>query len=212
MNATEHKKLRLVVRNQIIGMSQVNPLFEQAHRALSYAEKLHNGVRKDNITPEVNHQFNIASFFLGLIPMIRYCIRDVEHANLVINDCLVCIFLHDAIEDYPEESEAINALLTDKQKRLVNVLSKWQDGCKIDDKEYYNRLGNDIVTVIVKAIDRIHNLSTVKVLGESKTISYCEHTKYNLLPLLKRARNEYVEYTPILEHLKSVVNITIQCL
>ena len=34
MNTTEHKKLRLVVRNQIIGMSQVNPLFEQSHRAL----------------------------------------------------------------------------------------------------------------------------------------------------------------------------------
>lgn len=212
MNTTEHKKLRLVVRNQIIGMSQVNPLFEQSHRALIFAEKLHCGLRKDKVTPEVNHQFNIASFFLGIAPMIRYCVSDYNAANTIINDCLVCIFLHDAIEDYPEQSDSINSMLTTKQKELVKTLSKWENGVKIDDNEYYRRLGNDIVTVIVKAIDRIHNLSTVKVLGDDKKRSYCEHTGNYLLPMLKSARNNYVEYTPVLEHLKSVVNIIVQCL
>lgn len=146
--------------------------------------------------------------------MILYANSKLVNAvsDNIINDCLVSIFLHDTVEDYPDTYEDI-ANKFPNHIDYITSLSKYHDATgENTDSNYYDNLSKNIITVLVKAIDRLHNLSTIKVLGEVKTQSYCEHTRQFLLPMIKTARMEYFEYVPILEHIKSVITITITAL
>src|SRR3990170_8235289 len=76
------KKL-LTLRNQLIGAR-----FHHALAALEFAMKYHTGTRKDGVTPEFQHQVEIALYALTL--------PDLMHREEVI----ATILLHDVREDY----------------------------------------------------------------------------------------------------------------
>lgn len=207
MNTTEFKKLRLVIRNQIIGMALNNSKWNVCIKAANLAEEYHTGYRKDNITPEIYHQYSMVGFFLNLIPMLHNVDEDFKIS------IVVTLFLHDTIEDYKESEVKI---LNDNDLKVffnyIENMSKEKDHGKISNVEYYRNLSECIITTICKGIDRIHNLSTIHVLGKEKTKDYITETKDYVLPLIKEGRNNYPEYIFILEHLKSVLNILCEAL
>lgn len=196
MNTTEFKKLRNVVRQQLAGIAAIDSRWYDVISASNLAEQYHVNTRKDNITPEIYHQYSMAGFALSMLPLL---------GNVVV-EVLVTIFLHDTIEDYPETRETVFTEFS-KYAKYVDGMSKVTNNITIPNSEYYETLSSNIVLSIVKGIDRIHNMSTIKHLGTDKTTKYIIETREYVLPMLKLAKLESPRHTMILEHLKSILNI-----
>lgn len=196
MNTTEFKKLRNVVRQQIIGMAIHDSRWYDVISAADFAEQYHTGTRKDGITPEIYHQYSMAGYALTLVTLFQDIAIEV----------LVTIFLHDTIEDYPETIELVYKNFN-KYSDYVNDMSKEKVTGKLENSDYYRVLASNPVLAIVKGIDRTHNLSTVKALGEKKIKEYVTETEFYVLPMLKKAKQTSPQHTMIFENLKSVLNI-----
>ena len=173
-------------------------------RALDYARKMHSGmVRKSS-------KFNNET----VIPYIIHPLMMACHAHaLGIRDdkVLTVIMLHDICEDCGIEPEELP--FTEEIQMCVDRLTKRKGQ---DTGEYFSRIEKDPTAAIVKALDRVNNVSTMcTAFPREKEISYLEETEKYVYPLLDVIKYEYNEYNDavfILKyHLRSLIE-TIKCL
>ena len=135
--------------------------------------------------------------------------RTIE--SLIINPIavLVTAFLHDVYEDYPECENDLKLEFPQFYEYVVKI-SKIRNGQKISYETYFNDMAYCDVCSVVKAVDRIHNISTMSgVFSQEKKLAYTSEVKQWFLPMLKKARNAFPEQEMVYENLKSVLNI--QC-
>lgn len=205
MNTTGYKKLKSVLMNRLLGMSQIDPRYVVVINAFRFAESVHTGVRKDGVTPEFYHQLSILGRAMNL------------HALLVDPlSVYVAILLHDSPEDYPKTIDRISVEFPD---HLQNSL----DLSKYDFKEtslghvesdaktmtaYMDKLSRSPVLSVAKLMDRLHNLSTMlKVFSPEKIRSYIDDVYDYFLPMLKAAKRNFPEQDAVYELLKSDLNL-----
>jgi (p)ppGpp synthase/HD superfamily hydrolase len=197
MNSTEHEKLKLTLRSQLAGMALLDPQYHQCIAALNYAEKVHTGLRKDGKN-EFYHQISILGFALSLHALIKFPAK-----------VYVAIILHDAVEDYPQLDTELRKLFPNEYEYIVR-LSKIRNGIKLAESEYFSEIAGCPVSSIAKGIDRIHNLSSMIVpFSLAKQESYIKEVDDFFLPMLKQAKRNFPEQSPIYEVIKSM--LTVQC-
>ena len=174
------KKKLLTLRQQLIGARYFNAL-----SALDFAMVYHVGTRKDGITPEFQHQVEIALYALTL--------ADVKYREAVI----ATIMLHDVREDYGIISSEITALFDNAEfaqmvnRAVENMTKEWR-GEKKDEALLFDAMANDPVASIAKGCDRIHNLgSMVGVFKIEKQKEYLEEVDRLFIPMLKTARKRF---------------------
>lgn len=198
MNTTDYDKLRLTLRSQLMGLMALDPSYEMPIQALTFAEEIHDGFRKDGVTPEFYHQLNI----LGYLMTLHQMLPDPAMVYTVA-------ILHDLYEDNQTYRTAIEQKFT-RAYPLVVTISKVRDGVKLTNGQYYDGLAEDVICVIVKCADRIHNMSTmIGVFNANKIIDYVMEVNDYVLPMIKTARTKYPLYTPILQNLKMNINVII---
>jgi len=187
-----HAKLRIALYHTMIGRG-----YFQACKAFRHAEELHNGLRKDGITPEFAHQIWIASFAITLpIP-----------AELV-ERILIAIFYHDSMEDKNLSREELGKLHGEDVADIIWRLTKKTRGTQISKEEYFIRLIGRMESIIIKAIDRLHNLKTmVGVFSTEKMLSYAQEAIDFFLPMLKEGRKQFPEYDALFHLLDSVLRL-----
>lgn len=194
--STVFKKKLLVLRQQLIGARYYNAL-----AALDFAIAYHTGTRKDGITPEFQHQVEIALYALTL--------PDVKYREEVI----ATIMLHDVREDYHVSGLEVVGLFDDNQfasrvNDSVENMTKEYRGVKKDEHALFDTMANDPISSIAKGCDRIHNLgSMVGVFSIEKQKKYLAEVDEFFIPMLKTARNkfsfQYNAYMNILHMMRS---------
>lgn len=186
---TNYEKQKLSLRYWLLGRG-----YYQAVDALEYAADIHTGTRKDGVTPEFQHQVEIAHYVRTL---------PVDFPERTIAVCL----LHDVREDY-NVSDA----------ELVRKFGKEiAEECIILDKNgktaaaYYNGCSQSIISSIAKGADRIHNLQSMNgVFSHDKQRRYVEEAQQHFLPMLKTARRLFPTQEQAYENIKHMLISQIQ--
>ena len=187
-----YTKLEIALRYYMLGAK-----YHTALKAMDFAKQYHRGLRKDGVTPELQHQVEMALFVMGL--------KDLMDEERTITVAL----LHDVMEDYKQVSVAtvnnmFGAAVADSCARL--------DKTGKESLLYFNEIATDPVASIVKGADRVHNVnSMVGVFSKEKQKKYVEEVKNYFLPMLKFARNRYPQqmqaYFSIMHMLRSQINL-----
>jgi len=107
-SCSRYSRLSIALQNYLLGARYYTAL-----RAYDYAKRVHTGTRKDGITPEFQHQIEIALFITTL--------RDVQDEE----GCIVAALFHDILEDYPNIApEDIRKISGEEITQSVIQLSK----------------------------------------------------------------------------------------
>ncbi len=190
----DYDKMKIALRAFLEGRKFYNAL-----RAMEFAEKLHNGVRKDG-QPEFSHQVSQALYAITMIDLL-----------ISPEETICVIFLHDTIEDkdvtYKQIVELFGLIVGDATLKMSKVVN----GFRIPDDLYYNVLSTCHIASIAKGFDRVHNLMTM--LGgfkPEKRVSYVDETLEKTVPMLKISRRNFPEQQPVYENIKFVMTNQIQ--
>lgn len=196
MNTVDYSKLRTSIRYTFIGMAYMDKRYDVCLKALQYADSIHKGVRKDDVTKEFYHQLNIVGYLL------------TQHRSLMDPVAVyVTALLHDVYEDYPETRSYLTDNFGEFMPYILRV-SKVRDGIIVPKATYFSDMQNCPVTSVVKGADRIHNLSTMDgVFSEEKQLNYKKEVDEYFLPMLKYARRKFPEQTMAYENLKCILNM-----
>ncbi|PPD52544.1 MAG: hypothetical protein CTY12_06275 [Methylotenera sp.] len=203
MSDNQYQKLHIALQHYLYGAK-----YYRALKAFDLAKRFHTGVRKDNVTPEFQHQIEIALFITTL--------KDVVNEE----DAIVVALLHDLLEDYVEVTQYdIDALVGLTAAQSVVVISKKIQGKNrhVGLDRYFNDIGQDQEASIVKGCDRIRNLQTMGgAFSIEKQQEYIQETKEHFLPMLKRAAGifpmQYLAYMNIRTVLKSQIELLEACI
>lgn len=116
----------------------------------------------------------------------------------IIDDVmLAALLLHDVVEDCKTSVEELP--ISRETKTVVSLLTfEVEEG---EDKEqakvrYYNAIAKNKFAALCKLIDRCHNVSTMAgVFTKEKLLSYIEETRQYIIPLYRKAKDSYPEYS-----------------
>jgi (p)ppGpp synthase/HD superfamily hydrolase len=183
------QKQKVLFRGYFLGREM-----HQSVRAMEIAMECHSGFRKDG-SPEVSHQFEIVGMLLQIFEG-RMCYH-------MLDSLVSAAFLHDVPEDYPElyNLAALAEVFNEVTMSVVTRMTKPEGFEKTDEhrKPYFNFISEDILAVLLKCADRVHNLqSMIAGFSNKKQLEYIEETETYFYPMIKKARLEYSEFYMIL--------------
>jgi len=193
---SDFSKLVVAMRYYLLG----NKMF-MAERAMNYALGVHTGTRKDGVTPEFQHQIEMAHFLRTQMPNLMFK-----------EETIAVVMLHDLIEDYDITiaQVASDLDLPDVVCKGVISVTKPKDFNKKDPQQqaqYFLGISEDPIGSIVKGVDRINNLGSMRgtfsLHGQRK---YIEEAEMLFLPMLKSARRKFPEQECAYEIIKFVLN------
>lgn len=207
---THFQKKQIALEFTLRGMSMADPKFIHALKAYELAKKYHSGMRKDGETPEFAHQLDIVGSVLSY------------HASLIDPVAvIVAAFLHDLVEDYSDGSkiwkkddERLKSLKPYNTEDLIrdfgaaagisnNRLSKVINGYEKTQRQYFDELATDCSALIVKAEDRLNNLSSMfLVFTLKKQREYAELVYEEFIPAMKAGEANFPEQACVYQKLK----------
>lgn len=170
----------------------------QTLRALSFARNCHEGQMRKSGDPYIVHPLTMACHALSL--------------GLDDDSVIATILLHDVCEDCDVPLSELP--VDDDVRRGVALMTfSVMDG---ETKEtakarYYNLLLESREAALTKLIDRCHNVSSMAgTFSEQKLRAYIDETRCYVLPLLRKVKQRYPEYSNVLfalkYHITSVVD------
>lgn len=189
-----YEKMKIVIRSWMQGRGYYNAL-----KAMNFAEKHHNGIRKDG-QPEFSHQVS------------QLCYAKTMVDNLLFPEETLCVIaLHDIIEDKDVSHKELVDLFGKIVGDATLKMSKVVDGVRIPDDIYYKILSTCPIASVAKGFDRVHNLMTM--LGgfkPEKQVSYIAETLDKTVPMLKIGRRSFPEQEPVYENIKFIMTNQVQ--
>lgn len=190
----DYEKMKIALRAFLQGRK-----YYKALRAMDFAERLHDGIRKDG-APEFSHQVSQALYAITMVDLLMFP-----------EETLCVIFLHDTIEDKDTTHKELVEFFGQAVADATLKMSKIVDKTRIPDDIYYKVLATCPIASIAKGFDRVHNLMTM--LGgfkPEKRASYIEETLEKTVPMLKIGRRSFPEQEAVYENIKFVMTNQIQ--
>jgi (p)ppGpp synthase/HD superfamily hydrolase len=186
-------KRRVALVHYLVGKG-----YHKALKAMAFAEFYHQGVRKDNTTPEFQHMLEAALHIITL--------KDVLYEE----DTITATLLHDVREDYNVSHQTIVQDFGSRVGDSVERLSKVIDGVKKSTEFYFSDLANDPIGSLAKGVDRINNFQSMPgVFSIEKQKKYLLEGETYFLPMLKDAQRRFPEqfmaYQNVRHHMKSQI-------
>ncbi len=189
-----YNKLLIALQNYLLGAKYYDAL-----KAFNFAKHTHVGTRKDGVTPEFQHQLEIALFITTL--------RDIDDEEGAIIGAL----LHDILEDYSYITvNQLTDLIGTNRVEPIILVSKYINGQQTYkfEQEYFHKIAQNATASIIKGADRVHNLRTMTdVFTIEKQQQYAYETQEFFLPMLKNAcgnfPTQYLAYMNIRTMLKT---------
>ncbi len=180
----------------LLGVTKTAGLDESA-KAIHFAVKAHGDkLRDDGKTKTYEHPIRVGRMVRNLgTPLKKVLADDVT---------LAASFLHDTDEDEDVTINKIREKFGNEVAHLVDLLTK-RKGMTLD--EYYKRISGDVRAIFIKAVDRVCNVDdAAEVYGEERLIRYVNETEKYILPMMKDAREDYLEYSDPLIVLRDYIN------
>ena len=197
---TKFQKKLLTLRQQLVGAR-----YHHALAALEFAHRFHTGLRRDNVTPEFQHQIEIALFALTLPDL------------MFRQEVIATIMLHDVREDYGVTAAEIRELFFEdpdfatRVDRAVENMTKEFRGVKKDEQALFDAMSQDPIASIAKGCDRMHNLqSMIGVFKLEKQKQYIGEVHNLFFPMLKKARRLFPHQVNAYENIKHILESQIQ--
>ena len=159
----------------------------QTKKALAFAREKHNG------------QYRKPGHSAERIPYIYHPLLLTCHAlalGLEDDDLLSAGLLHDVCEDCGVEISELP--VNDTTREAVRLLTKPENFGKTDPeyRTYYEGIAGNRIALIVKLLDRCNNISSMATsFTDEHMAEYIKETQEYIHPLMKRARDEYPEYS-----------------
>ncbi len=152
----------------------------QTSKVLPYARTLHEGqVRKGkDQVPYIYHPLLISCHALAL---------GLDDDNIVS-----AALLHDVCEDcgVPLEELPVN----EETREAVRLLTK--DKINQNEEKYYDEIAKNPIATMVKLLDRCNNISSMSTgFSKERIVEYIKETEQYVLPLIRKAKNEYPKYS-----------------
>lgn len=190
----DYLKMKIALRAWLEGRG-----YYKAICAMNFAEKLHNGTRKDG-SPEFSHQVSQALYAITM-----------NHCFLHPEETLCVIFLHDIVEDKNVTKKQLIELFGEVVADATIKMSKVVEGVRIPDDIYYKNMENCPITTVAKSIDRVHNLMTMfGGFKLEKQVQYIQETLEKVVPMAKAGKRNFPEQTPVYENIKFVMTNQVQ--
>ena len=146
--------------------------FDLIHKAIYWAKKYHDGQRRKSGEPFYTHPLEVA-----------YMLSEYK----LKTDVIVTAILHDIAEDTEVTAGMILDEFGRRIEEMVDRLTRDRpDGSKLSVEEILNNAysASDLEVLMIKFVDRIHNLSTVKSFASIKQKKIKKQTLEDFLPLL----------------------------
>ena len=154
--------------------------FELINKAIYWAKKYHGGQKRKSGEPYYSHPLEVA-----------YMVSDYN----LKTDVIAASILHDIIEDTEVTAGMIVDNFSWRIAEMVDRLTRDRpDGNKLSVEQVLNNAYQlkDVEVLMIKMIDRIHNLETAKFLNEEKKTKI---KKLTLIDFLSLALDiEYYEF------------------
>lgn len=187
------KKMTLYLRGRLDG-----PGFEQSRAALAFARKAHSGQTRKNGLPYIVHPLSMAC--------------DAIACKGATDEIIATILLHDVCEDcnIPLSSLPVG----DKVRYAVKLMTirPFEGEEKEETKRrYYNELLDSPEAIVCKAFDRYANLNDAEgALSEEAIVKNIRETHRYLMPVLKKAKDEYPELSDMLHTVRTALKRTVK--
>lgn len=183
------EKRKIALRYWLLGRG-----YNLALEAMEFGAFHHNGVRKDGVTPEFDHQISICHY-IRTLPNLR----DMEKT-------IVVGLLHDVSEDYGVLREELVRRFTEECAAAIWTMTKEFKGVKRNPVEVFESIANDPLASIAKGADRGHNFnSMVGVFTPTKQIDYVKEGEKHFIPMIKKARRLFPDQEPAYENVKHLL-------
>lgn len=170
-------------------------------------------MRGDGVTPSIIHELSQALYTISMTELavrLGFKIPDIE--------LLLCInFMHDLGEDFDvtrqdllDHFEACGLTISAREEKMADLFESMTKSRKHPYKslrtaDYFNILLDDILTVLGKYEDRIHNMATmIKVKKPDKYRDYILEAR-ELRASLLQAQVRYPEYKTILDRMDGIL-------
>lgn len=190
------ERKRTALKGYCLGRDYVDVL-----RAITFAEEYHTGVRKDGITPEFQHQIEIALHATTL--------KGLSNADESI--LLQMIMLHDVVEDYNVSLMEIELRFGPVVAKGVEALSKVINGVKKPMIQYMRDLALNPLAALAKGCDRVHNVQSMRgVFNYEKQKSYAKEVREHFFPMLRRVRDLSPQYRQAINNIKNMLEAQVQ--
>lgn len=152
-------------------------------KALGYALAKHEGQTRKSGEPYAIHPLWMASYAVAL--------------GITDDDTVAVILLHDVCEDCGIDLESLPFDSVVRRGVRYMTISPFDDEPKLVTKvRYFNELLECREALLCKAIDRFSNLSTAEgVLSEESVVKNVKETYDLLLPVLKKGKDKWPEYS-----------------
>jgi guanosine-3',5'-bis(diphosphate) 3'-pyrophosphohydrolase len=136
-------------------------------KAIYYAKKYHADQKRETGEPYYAHPLSVAEM------VVDFCFE--------VN-AIVAAILHDVVEDTPLKIEHISNIFNHRVAEIVKRLTRVtlpKLSCRISSEELLiqSYMLNDAVVILIKLLDRLHNLQTIYIKNQQKQ-------KQNLLEVL----------------------------
>ena len=195
---TNVNKMYTYLRGFLVGANMKESL-----KALQFARQAHDGQTRKDGTPYIVHPISMACYAIAL---------GIKDDNIIAT-----ILLHDTVEDCGVKVEYLPVNETIKRAvKYMTITSFNTDISQIETKcRYFNELLENKEALLCKAVDRYNNLAdmpmtfTLEKMGKNVA-----ETEVLLLPILKKAKERYVDLADILFILRTniaTLNEVIKC-
>ena len=190
------ERKRTALKGYCLGRDYVDVL-----RAITFAEEYHVGVRKDGVTPEFQHQIEIALHATTLKGLSN------EDESILLQ----MIMLHDVVEDYSVSLMEIEQRFGPVVAKGVEALSKVINGRKKDMVSYMRDLALNPLAALAKGCDRVHNVQSMRgVFNYEKQKKYAQEVREHFFPMLRRVRDVEPKYRQAINNIKSMLENQVQ--
>lgn len=153
-------------------------------KVLAYAERMHDGQKRDSGEPYITHPIAVANTLLDL---------GLDYHTIA------AALLHDCIEDTPATENEIRSLFGNEICELVLGVTKL-DKIKFRSKEeeqaenfrrMFFAMAKDIRVILIKLADRLHNMRTISSISEERQTAMAKETLEIYAPLASRLGLSY---------------------
>lgn len=184
------EKLRITLRYYLLGRQ-----YYMAADALEFASTYHTGFRKDGVTPEFQHQLEIAHYVRTLSPSL-----------LFPEETIAAALLHDVREDYGVTDAVLSSRFGPRVSKAVFLMDKHSNAD-------FAAIGEDPIASIDKGCDRIHNLQSMSgVFTREKQLKYIAEAHEKYLPMLKTGRRMFPMQELAYENIKYMMSSQLELL
>ena len=172
--------IRLIEKLKLLDTQNVLD-FELINKAIYWARKYHGDQKRRSGEPYYSHPLEVAYI--------------ISEYNLK-TDVIAASILHDTVEDTEVTVEMIQGTFGQRIAEMVNMLTRDRpDGTKLSIEEILNNAyqKGDKEVLLIKLIDRLHNIQTIGVKFLDKQIKESQETLKNFVSLAMYLENINLE-------------------